>query len=182
MSTKNCRLRPLVANECLEWKDIIRINHKNTAQRKLVFLVLLATALMPWRLMAVTSLADFRIVSLNAYLYDPKTGSFQENSIDQRESAAGISKQMMVVVEIAGNPGSYDYKRKIDFRVSVNGSLQLTRVQRIGVLSPEGKFFAAFWIYDVSCLPVTRITAKIVGQGETPAFVKELTFVCGEPN
>lgn len=127
----------------------------------------------------------FKIGAVTAKLFDEHTGAFSSDlltspasSLRNRRTGPGSENAMLIVVEIDGQPGSYESDRKLWLTATDSRRPLLKRQADIKILSEQGKYFLAFWVYDVGCYPVT-ISARISGQ--SPArVVKSIPFRCGD--
>jgi hypothetical protein len=139
---------------------------------------------------------SFKINAIKAMLFFEQTAAFSKdvladpdfafwNTIIGGGSAGSPSSSTLVLVEVAGKPGSYQTRRKIEFIATYkpNGrnlrEITIKRATEINILSEDGKFYAAFWLYETGCSPV-RLSARIVGQAEPYMTKKTINFECGE--
>lgn len=136
---------------------------------------------------------QYQIVSIKAFLYFDQRGTVSENIIDNPAYGAGAlwdtiigggsagspSNATMVVVEVAGKRGAYENKRKLDFVASERNKIVFHKELKLGVLSESGRYYAAFWLYDTGCAPIT-LSAKISGQSKDSRLEKKIDFECGE--
>ena len=86
---------------------------------------------------------------------------------------------MLVVVEITGEPGAFDPRRKVVFTAKDAHRLNFTKTAEVGILSEEGKFFAGFWLYNTGCYPLT-LRARLTGQARTAPVQQVVNFQCGD--
>lgn len=133
----------------------------------------------------------YRINAMRAMLFYENSGKFSQDILADKNfalwnviigagSAEGASHSTLVVVEVSGKAGSYETGRKIQFTATdAQGRTLVTRGVPTGIMSDAGKFFAAFWLYDTGCSPVT-LTARIMGQRQPSAMTKKIPFACGE--
>jgi hypothetical protein len=141
-----------------------------------------------------TGLQGYEISSIRAYLYHEDSGTLSSqdiialpkgslwNTIIGEGAAGSPSHATMVVVEISGKPGSYEPKRKVEliaYERGKNKILKLKKTYDIGVLSSQGRYLAAFWLYDTGCAPI-EILAQIIGQPSVSKVEKQIDFECGE--
>jgi hypothetical protein len=131
----------------------------------------------------------YKVKSVKAFLYYTDTGTFSENVIDSKNfefwnviigegSAKGPSDATMVVVEVVGRSNLTQPIPKIEFTATESGKAKLSRISHVH-LDRNGKYFAAFWIYDTGCAEVT-INVKLSDQTKSPSIEKKIPFSCGE--
>jgi hypothetical protein len=137
----------------------------------------------------------YKITAIKAFLYYDQKGTFSENIIDNPDfntlwntvigegSAGSPSNATMVVVEITGKAGTYEMSRQIEFIATETDQqgkkTKFKRTCEIGILNENGKYFAAFWLYDTGCIPL-KLSARIVGQSQASKMEKKIEFNCGE--
>lgn len=100
-------------------------------------------------------------------------------------SRAGASESMLVTVEIkAEGAGWYPTGRRVEltarYRIADRSGYGRPAFFRKTVkinIGSDDKFFAAFWLYETGCHPVT-LTARIVGQKSS--LRKTINLRCGE--
>lgn len=144
--------------------------------------------------LAENTLSDYELSSLKAYLYHEESGtvstkdiiSLPKGSLWNTTIGAGAagspSHATLVVVEITGKPGSYEPKRKVELIAQETGktkTLKFKKTAVLGGLSREGKYFAAFWLYDTGCVPIV-LSARLLGQSGVSKSGKVIDFSCGE--
>ncbi len=108
------------------------------------------------------------------------------------EGAAGApSHSTLVLVQISGPAGTTEHGRKVHFTaqykagtvnargVAESRLVQINESASIGSFGSDGKSYAAFWLYDTGCTPVS-ITAQIAGQPNVPVVSRTIPFRCGE--
>jgi len=136
-----------------------------------------------------------RLANMQAMLFYENTGKFSPdvftnpvnlwNTPIEGASREGASESMLVVVEIiAEGEGWIPRGRRVQFtaryRVADKSGygkpafFSKTMETNIG---SDGKFFAAFWLYDTGCHPVT-LRARVVGQKGLQR--KTIDLRCGE--
>ncbi|HEY2861861.1 MAG TPA: hypothetical protein VGJ21_25905 [Terracidiphilus sp.] len=125
-----------------------------------------------------------KIVSVTAKLYYSDSGTFSANILDKPDlslwntiigegAAGGPSEATLIEVEVDG-----DRKRngdRLSITVQQKGKAAITRHAAV-YFKENGKYFAAIWLYDSGCSPVT-ITAQL---GDQPVIRKTIDFQCGE--
>lgn len=136
-----------------------------------------------------------RIANMQAMLFFENTGKFSPdvfsdqvnlwNTTIEGASREGASESMLVVVEIRSEgEGSLPRNRKVQltarYRIADRSGFGkpafFSKTIKINIGS-DGKFFAAFWLYETGCHPV-ELTARIVGQ--RGSLRKKINFGCGE--
>ena len=140
--------------------------------------------------------APYKISAMRAMLFYDKTGTFSKdiladpnialwNTIIGEGDSGGASSQTMVVVELSGRPEDYAPTRKIEFSATYVGRGAAARQNNVrrtadtGIFGQDGKFYAAFWLYDTGCTPV-KLTARVTGQARPASLSKTINFRCGE--
>ena len=151
-------------------------------------------ALTTWELaIAEISTSNFEIRSIKAYLHLQHHGTFSDdisnlpsgalwNTIIGAGWAKSPSNATMVIVEIVGQSRVFEPTRKVEMVVTEIGKTKkviLKKTSSIGGLSEDGKYLAAFWVYDTGCLPI-QIVAQISGQAKVSRMEKRINFSCGE--
>lgn len=135
----------------------------------------------------------YQIKSIRAHLFFNHTGTVSENIVENPSyepgglwntiigegSAGSPSRATMVVVELAGKPGSYQHERKLRLVAQAEDAVVLNKVLDLGGFSKDGRFYGAFWLYDTGCQPLV-LTATMVGQSVDSKLVKTIGFECGE--
>jgi hypothetical protein len=114
------------------------------------------------------------------------TGTFSQDILAEpkvvirnRRAAQGRSTATLVVIELTGEPETFDPQRNLVFAATDSHTLQFKKTSTVGILREEGKFFMGFWLYDTDCYPVT-LTARLTGQPR-PAFIQQvIIFSCGD--
>jgi hypothetical protein len=128
----------------------------------------------------------YTISALKAMLFYEHTGTFSQDILAEpkvvirnRRTAQGRSTATLVVIELTGEPETFDPQRKLVFAATDLHSLKFKKTSTVGILSEEGKFFIGFWLYNTGCYPVT-LTARLTGQ-PSPVFIKQvINFSCGD--
>jgi hypothetical protein len=128
----------------------------------------------------------FGIAALKAMLFYGQTGTFSADlfgpsapTLQNVSTGEGQAIATLVVVEISGLPDTYAPARKIALTATAGGRVLLSRSLAIGRPGEDGRFHAAFWLYDTACAPVV-IRARITGQAEDSSIQKTLNFRCGD--
>jgi hypothetical protein len=150
-------------------------------------------SLTSWEVVASSQLTlAYRITAIKAMLFYDDKGTFSRdvlakpaftfwNTIIGEGDAEGPSNSTLVLVEIAGNPSRNEPLplRKVEFTATSSRRVVLQRTADIGLFGDDGKFYAAFWLYDTGCQPV-RIAARILGQKQASSLKATIPFACGE--
>jgi hypothetical protein len=128
----------------------------------------------------------FRITALKAMLFYGQTGTFSADlfgpdapTLQNVTTGEGQSTATLVVVESTSQPDSYAPTRKIALTATARGRVLLRRTVPLGRPGADGKFYAAFWLYDTGCTPV-MLEARLVGQPEKSVLQKTINFKCGD--
>jgi|SRR5579859_1102205 len=131
-------------------------------------------------------ISQLKIKSVTAKLYYSNSGTFSENILDKPDMAlwntiigegasGGPSEATLIEVEVDGKPNTNGYER-LNITAQAKGKPPIGRHNDTLYFKENGKYFAAVWLYDFGCLPVT-ITAQL---GNQPAVKKKIDFECGE--
>ena len=134
--------------------------------------------------------APYRITALRAMLFNSDRGTLSRdvlreprpalwNVVIGEGDAEGPSSSALVVVEVAGEPGSYEDARQVELVARTREGELLRRATALGVLNAQGRTFVGFWLYDVGCEPV-RLQARLRGQSQPSTRTDEIPFECGE--
>jgi hypothetical protein len=162
----------------------------------LIFLTFLATCQCPGARANSQKLPPFKITAIKAMLFYEDKGTFSQdiladpsfalrNVIIGAGSAEGNSSSTLVIVELSAKPEAYAPTRKIEFTATYKSSGKNSRriiekrISNTGIFNKQGRFFAAFWLYDTGCEPV-RVSTRIIGQSEPSFLTKTINFDCGE--
>jgi hypothetical protein len=128
----------------------------------------------------------FAISALQAMLFYEHTGTLSPDVLAEpkmvlrnRRTAQGRSTTMLVVVEITGEPGAFDPRRKVVLTATDAHTLNFTKTSEVGILSEEGKFFVGFWLYNTGCYPMT-LTARLTRQSRAAFVQRVINFQCGD--
>jgi hypothetical protein len=128
----------------------------------------------------------FRISAVKAMLYYGQTGSFSADlfgpaapTLQNVRTGEGQSTATLVVIEITGRPDAYAPTRQVSLTATAGQRALLTKTLAIGRPAEDGKFHAAFWLYDTGCAPVV-LKARLLGQTEDSAIQKTINFKCGD--
>jgi hypothetical protein len=128
-----------------------------------------------------------KIKSITAKLYYSNSGTFSENILDKPDLAlwntiigegqsGGPSEATLIEVEVNGDGGgSVIHKEQLTITVQQEKKPAIIRHSSV-YFDLNDKYFAAVWLNDSGCLPVT-ITAQLENQ---PAIRKKIDFECGE--
>jgi hypothetical protein len=135
---------------------------------------------------------EYAITDIKVYLYLSNEDALKDisnvatGSLRNTPAGAGVagtpSDSTLVVVEVTGDRHAYEPARRVELVVKEIGRKTVTKLQKslkIGLLEKEGKYFAAFWLYDTGCVPL-EITARLVGQRTDHRTTKRVEFACGE--
>ena len=148
---------------------------------------LIATAVRPG-----ASTAPYKITAIKAKLFYEGTGTFSRdvlskpdftfwNTIIGEGDAERPSNSTFVLVEVSGKPSPDEPppSRKVEFTAIGSGKVLMKRTIDIGLFGENGRFYAAFWLYDTGCQPI-KVSARIVGQTQPSSLTKTIPFACGE--
>jgi hypothetical protein len=158
-----------------------RLNRSAAALSAALFCFLFPSNAAPQR-----AVPPFRIEALKAMLFYAESGTFSADlfgpsapKLQNVSTGVGQATATLIVVEIAGPPNRYSPNRKVSLTATAGNRSLLTRTLPLGRPSDDGKFYAAFWLYDTGCTPIS-LKARILGQTQDSALQKTLDFRCGD--
>jgi hypothetical protein len=154
-------------------------------------LLIFSTNLEVMAVRPASSTPPYKITGIKAMLFYDGKGTFSRdvlakpdftfwNTIIGEGDAEGPSNSTLVLVEITGNPSRDEASplRKVEFTATASRRVLLKRKADIGLFE-NGKYYAAFWLYDTGCKPV-KISARIIAQAQPSSMSKTIPFACGE--
>jgi hypothetical protein len=123
---------------------------------------------------------DYKITAIHVTPFDSATGKFEDEltANSDRSFFNDLSISLLVVVEIAGESGSFVPGRSAEITVMEGKKLKKKKVEQIGI-PQDGKFFVPVWLDNSMCSGVT-ITARMIGQKTISRTVRKVPFICGE--
>ena len=134
----------------------------------------------------------YKITAVKAMLFYDGSATFSRdvlakpsfsfwNTIIGEGDAGAPSNSTLVLVEVARNAPSNDDlpPRKVELTATVPRKPPFKRTVEIGLFGNGGKFYAAFWLYETGCEPVTLV-ARIIGQTQPSIVTRKIPFDCGE--
>jgi hypothetical protein len=145
----------------------------------------------------------YKIAAIKGYMYynsnndmaEKKViGQLSDNIVDNKKialwntfigegSAEGVSNQTLIVVDVTGFPKDYT-TRKIRLTATTDGGQIFKQTQELVVLSRDGKYKAAFLLYETGGVPVT-LKAQIINEDTGKEIIestmtKTIEFESGE--
>ena len=126
--------------------------------------------------------ADYKLIKIKVVPFEQKTGEFESEIRDENDNIFHneISKRYLITVEIAGEAGSFEVGRKLEITVTEGKKAKGRKLEQIGLIGDDGKFYLPLWIDEPFCDDV-KITARITGQKKIASITRILTmFQCGE--
>src|SRR5437868_2047107 len=133
----------------------------------------------------------FKITAIKAMLFFDEKGTFSDdlftqpnlalwNTIIGEGSAGSPSNSTLVMVEVSGkyNPDEAAPNRKVELTATAARKILLKRLADIRI-GKDGKYYAAFWLYDTGCDKV-KLSARLTGQTQPSSMTKTIPFACGE--
>ncbi|MEK6337051.1 MAG: hypothetical protein AABM67_19180 [Acidobacteriota bacterium] len=136
--------------------------------------------------------SPYKITAIKAMLFYDGSATFSRdvlakpnftfwNTIIGEGDAKAPSNSTLVLVEVAGNPSPNETAptRKVELTATIPRKPVFKRTVDIGLFGDGGKFYAAFWLYETGCEPVTLV-ARIIGQTPSSVVTRKIPFECGE--
>lgn len=132
----------------------------------------------------------YRIVAIHAQLFYTDRGTLSDDLLARDElglhntiigggEGDGPSNATLVVVEVAGPPGSFVATRRVELAVRSGKRESFRRQQSLGVLNEQGRGFVGFWLYDTGCERLAISTA-LLGQRDPSRHTATIPFGCSE--
>lgn len=129
-----------------------------------------------------TEPSAYKLTAMNIVPYKHSAGSFLPEIKNDREywGLNELDLSLFVTIEVSGRKGSYSPKRKVEITAYRAGRVFQKRVADLGVLDEDkGKYFVPLWLYGPFCQKIT-IKARLLGQPQSSALQRTLSFDCGE--
>lgn len=168
------------------------------ARRRFLPALLLALLAPPVGQAQSATAPPYRVTGVQVKLFYENTGTFSPDILADPKfdlwntgvgegSAKGPSSSTLVVVTVAGEAGSYEPARKVELTarfVSTDGKTTTLRrrevqVYPMGIVTTQGRFYAAFWLTRTGCIPV-ELSIRILGQPAGTTARRKIPFACGE--
>ena len=137
-----------------------------------------------------SSATGLSIADIQAKLFYSNTGRFSANLIGNGKivlsnvivgegGAEGPSVNTLLLVRLHGRPKAF--VRGLLLRVvgRAGQDTLLDREIEVGEMNTSGNHYAAFWLYDTGCEPITVETTLAVGKGSQRATAL-IPFECAE--
>lgn len=133
----------------------------------------------------------YKITAVRAQLFYETLNKFSPDVLSTKKfalwnvfigegSAEGPASNVLITVQISGEPGSYAKgKRKVALTATAGKKTLLARTAEIGILGKGGTIQVPFWLYNIGNQPV-RLKATLLGQGAPQTVVKTIPFAGGE--
>jgi hypothetical protein len=123
---------------------------------------------------------DYKITAVHITAFDSNTGKFEDEitATSDRSFFNDLAISLLVVVEVAGESGSFVAGRQAEITVMEGKKIKKKKVEQIGI-PQDGKFFVPVWLDSPMCSEVT-VTARMIGQKTLSRTVKKVLFECGE--
>ena len=165
---------------------------------KLLLLTLLVLSLgVKSTVVSKASTPPYTITAIKAMLFYQDEGKFSQDvftgSVNLWNEVA--AQATLVVIEVKGQAFSYEPSRKVKltaiYRYTylsynkvkrgayIKRQVVVRKISELGVFTDEGKSYAAFWLNNTGCQPVT-IKVRIMGQVQPSAMKKKILFKCSE--
>jgi len=171
---------------------MLRISFRaRLAALSLITLLVLASNIMAATTRRMAVQPPFKITAIKAMLFFEEKGTFSDdlltqpnlalwNTIIGEGSAGSPSNSTLVMVEVSGkyNPDEAAPNRKVDFTATARGKVLLKKLADIRI-GKDGKYYAAFWLYDTGCDKV-KLSARLTGQTQPSSMTNTIPFACGE--
>lgn len=134
--------------------------------------------------------AAYRISGLRAQLFYSDRGTFSRdvladttialwNTVIGEGQAGGPSQSTLVVVEVAGEPESYEPGRSVELTMTMGTRAPVRRRQELSSMNARGRTYLGFFIYDTGCEEI-RLSARVLGQPQPSTRRARIPFECGE--
>jgi hypothetical protein len=135
--------------------------------------------------------APYKLTGIQVKLFYDTKGAFSRDVLAAPEfafwntnigegDAEAPSNSTLVLVEITGEAGAAGIPaRKLTLTATAGRRVLLNRTTEVGLFSAEGKYYAAFWLYDTGCQPI-KLSSRIAGQSPASAKTATIAFSCGE--
>lgn len=123
---------------------------------------------------------DYKIAAIHITPFDSSTGKFEDEitANSDRSFFNDLAISLLVVVEVAGESGSFVAGRQAQIIVMEGKKIKKKKVEQIGI-PRDGKFFVPVWLDSPMCSEVT-VTARMIGQKTISRTVRKVPFQCGE--
>src|SRR5215472_10046235 len=151
----------------------------------LVFLLFAASARFTLAARPLPMTPPYKITAIKALLFYDRSATFSRdvlakpnftfwNTIIGEGDAEAPSNSTLVLVEVNGNPSQNEPPpaRKVELTATTPRKLLIKRTVDIGLFGDAGKFYAAFWLYETGCQPVTLV-ARIIGQTQPSVVTRK---------
>jgi hypothetical protein len=125
--------------------------------------------------------SDYKIANIKIVPYNASSGEFEAEvkPKDDRSFFNALEIGLFVTVEISGQGDSFEAGRKIRVTVMEGKKVKLTKLEQIGYMGENAKFYYPVWLAPSMCSDVT-ITAQLVGQKTASKMSRKVLFTCGE--
>lgn len=125
--------------------------------------------------------APYKITAIKIVPFDQQSGEFQTEitPTDERSFFNEISLRFLVTVEVTGEKGTFEAGREIEIIVMEGKKQRAKKIEQIGLIADNGKFYIPLWIDNPLC-DETTFTARIVGQKPVSTMKRKASFMCGE--
>jgi len=132
----------------------------------------------------------YMVAAVDAKAYLHNQGRFSASLIDNPKmalwntpigegAAGGPSDDTFLEVLVAGPPREAPDSLLLRMVAFTASDTLLDRMVRIGSFNTTGRFYAACWLYDTGCEPIT-IDVRLAGNGAGPRITKLIPYQCGE--
>jgi hypothetical protein len=134
----------------------------------------------------------YKITTIKALLFFEGSATFSTDVLAKKDfafwntiigegDAGAPSNSTLVLVEVSGKSSGDEVPpiRKVELTATTPQKPLVKRTVEIGSFGNGGKFYAAFWLYETGCQPVTLV-ARIIGQTQPSTVTRKIPFACGE--
>jgi hypothetical protein len=124
----------------------------------------------------------YKITDIKIVPFSEQTGMWEDaiSATEPRSFFNEIGTGLFVTIEISGKDGSFATGRKVEVTVMEGKKLKVKKLEQVGLIGSEGKYYYPLYLPSAMCSQVT-ISARLLGQKTvTKAVVRKIEFQCGE--
>ena len=123
----------------------------------------------------------YKITNIKIVPFNEATGKFEDEltAKSDRSFFNDLSISLFVTFEVSGEAGSFEAGRKIAITVTEGKKVKFSKIEQVGLIGSEGKYFVPGWLYSSMCSDI-KITASLAGQKTASNMTRRVPFLCGE--